>query len=118
MNCPRCGRELTIPDAALLDAQTAPWLCVPCHRGYNEHELAHAADYRHATNDWRFGDMDMRQAETEETDAARARGTRVREDRIVHLSNAQVDLLLTRRLSNAYKLSVTKEKRRRLSSVS
>jgi hypothetical protein len=114
MPCPRCGGVLVIPDAAVLDAQTAPWLCVPCHRGYKECELARAADYRHATNDWRFGDADLRQAHAVEIDAARERGTHVHEDRIVHLTDAQIDLLLARRLSNAYRLSVTKEKRRRL----
>lgn len=100
MPCPRCGGVLEIPDAAVLDAQTAPWLCGPCHRGYTESELARSADYRRGTNDWRLGDADLRIERARETDAARLRGTHVREDRLPLLRDAQIALLLKRSRSS------------------
>ena len=100
MPCPRCGGVLEIPDAAVLDHQTAPWLCVRCHRGYAECELARSADYRRGTNDWRLGDADLRIERARETDAARLRGTHVREDRLPLLRDAQIALLLKRSRSS------------------
>jgi len=96
MPCPRCGGTLEIPDAAVLDAQTAPWLCVPCHRGYRECELARSADYRRGTNDWRLGDADLRLASALETDEARLRGTHINADRLSLLKDHQIALLLKR----------------------
>jgi hypothetical protein len=96
LKCPRCGRYLVIPDAAVLNSETAPWLCVECHRGYHESELDRAADYRRITNDWRYGDAELRQALAAEVHSAKLRGTHIREDRLSLLSDSQITLLLKR----------------------
>lgn len=49
MTCPQCGSGLT---AVVADAQTAPYLCPDCRRGWWPAELDHAAAWRPDTRDF------------------------------------------------------------------
>lgn len=47
--CPNCGRVLSAVD---LDAQTPPWLCDGCRRGWWHADLDHAGSWRPGTQDF------------------------------------------------------------------
>lgn len=82
VKCPKCGGTVS---PVALDAQTAPWLCSRCARGWFSCELAVAhLLFRQQYGDFGFGPPaeDLRkQAHQERVDAA-VRGTSLREDQL------------------------------------
>jgi len=73
--CPACGRLMTIPGIALVDPQTAPWLCQPCGRGFWHAECSPdaRAAYRPRHHDWGYGSVALRATVDQERAAARER---------------------------------------------
>ena len=82
-DCPRCGKEL---QPVALDADTAPWLCNDCHRGFWSAELTDVARarYRPARHDWGLGTpaQALRRSVQTEWLAAHGRGTSLRPDQL------------------------------------
>ena len=86
--CPICGRQLTVSQYAIVDSQTAPWLCDPCRHGFWPSELTDDARAFYDPIGHHFGALhptiDARRCA--EAAAALQAGTSVTEAMTAHLS--------------------------------
>ncbi|HET7386843.1 MAG TPA: hypothetical protein VFJ19_09310 [Nocardioidaceae bacterium] len=94
MTCPQCGGT---PVAVVADAQTAPWLCETCRRGWWPAELDHAAAWRPGTRDFPH---DVRRVLLPvlkgQVAAAHDRGVSVDVSMLADLDPAQMDVVRRR----------------------
>lgn len=89
---------MTIPQAAIFDPQTAPWLCTPCGRGFWVAECSEEARaaYRPQFHDWGYGASALRAAVRQECAEALRRKTSVHPD-LEPLLDDDARMLLVRR---------------------
>lgn len=111
--CLICGHELQ-PHAG--HPQSAPWLCLTCHRGWFVRELASDARGAWRTSYLDFGytlSWDILPGCVQEVQEAIKRGTSARLDQLTQLSKVELQSLTRRKLLPSFAQAVKQELKKR-----